>query len=111
MGTRGVRESTDDIAGWVIIAPEKFSILHDVRSTDKSGRRDTHSVIFREDSAGRAGGKGASNTRGALPNDLGEVRRLRVFGVIILGFVLPHGDPVGDSESTSSCSQVLCDTC
>ena len=71
-------------------------------------RRDTHSIILWEDGAGSASSKGASNTGGALPNDLGEVRGLRVFGVIILGFVLPRVDPVGDGVSASSSSQVLC---
>ena len=71
-------------------------------------RRDTHSVNFWEDGTGRASNNGASNMRGALPNDLGEVRGLRVLRVIIPGFILPHVDPAGDGERTSSSSQVLC---
>jgi len=114
MGTRGVRESTDDIAGWVIIAPEEFSILHDIHKSDQrvkiARRRVTHSGAFGEDGAGRTSDKDASNTRGTLPNDLGEMRGSRTFGVIILGFVLPHVDPLGDAERTSSSSQVLCKT-
>ena len=105
---------TDDIAGWVIIAPKEPSVLHGIRKSGQqielARRKDTHSISFREDRAGRASNKGASNICGALPNDLGEVRGLRVFGVIILGFVLPRVDAVGDGVSTSSSSQVLCKT-
>jgi len=114
MGMRSVRESTDDIAGWVVIAPKEFSILHDIHKSGQrikvARQRDTHSRIPREDGAGRASDKDASDTRGALPDDLGEVRGPRAFGVIILGFILPHVDPFGDAERSSSGSQVLCKT-
>ena len=66
--------------------------------------------MFREDGAGRANNDGASNMCGALPNDLGEVRGLRVSGVIIPSFVLPTVDHVGDGERNSSNRQVLCKT-
>ena len=114
MGTRRVREFTDDIAGWAIIAPKQFSVLHGIHKSDQwirvARRRNTHSIILWEDGTRSAGSKGASNTCGALPDDLGEVRGLRVSGVIILGFVLPHVDPVGDAESASSSGQVFCKT-
>ena len=105
---------TDDIAGWVIIAPKEPSVLHGIRKSGQqielARRKDTHSISFREDRAGRASNKGASNMCGALPNDLGEVRGLRVLRVIIPGFILPQVYPVGDGERTSSSSQVLCKT-
>jgi hypothetical protein len=53
---------------------------------------------------------GTSKLRGGLPNDLGEVRVLGILGVIILRFIRPQGDPIGDGERTSSHSQVLCKT-
>jgi len=75
---------------------------------DKSERKDTHSVLLWVDGSRRTSGKGASEMRGGLPNDLGEVRIGRVFGVIVPGFTRPHVDPVGDGERTGSNSQVLC---
>jgi len=115
MGIRGVRESADDIAGWVVIAPKEFSTLQVIQKSGQrinvARRKDTHCRVPREDGAGRASNKGTSNTRGALPNDLGEVRGSRVSGVIILGFILPHVDPFGDAERTCSSSQVLCKPC
>ena len=112
MRMRAVRESADDIAGWVIIAPKELSILRDIHKSEQrikvARRRDTHSWIPREDGAGRASDEDTSNTRGALPDDLGEVRGPRAFGVVILGFILPHVDPFGDAERSSSSSQVLC---
>ena len=105
---------TDDVAGWAIVAPKEPSVLHDIHKSGQqielAQRKDTHSISFREDGAGRASNKGASNICGALPNDLGEVRGLRVLGVVIPGFILPQVYPVGDGERTSSSSQVLCKT-
>jgi len=77
-----------------MIAPKKFSILHDIHKSDQriqvARRGDTHPIILWEDGVRSASSKGASNTRSAFPNDLGEVRGLRVFWVIILGFILAH---------------------
>jgi len=40
---------------------------------DKSGLKDTHSVLLWVDGSRRTSGKGASETLGVLPHDLGEV--------------------------------------
>ena len=72
---------------------------------DKSGLKDMHRVCV--DGPRRTNSIDAPNTRSALPNDLGEVRILRVFGVIVFGFIHPPADRGGDGVRSPS-SQVLC---
>ena len=111
MGREGVLELADDIAGWVILARKEMRGLRGIDKSVSSDHKshDTHPILGREDGTSRAIDEGTAKLLGTLPNNLSEVRVGRVLGIVVLRFVGPPVDPIGDGEiSTSSGSQVLC---
>ena len=110
MGEEGVLELADDVAGWVILARKELSGLYGIHKS-VNGRRSmeaTYPILGRKDGTSGAIHESTSEFLGTLPNNLGEVRVGGVLGVIIIDFICPTADQIGDGVSASPGGQVLC---
>ena len=93
MGVQCALELTLNIAGWVILADKELGCIPGPVGAGEGGARD----------------EGTPKLRGTFPNNLGEVRELGVLGIVILGFIIPIIDPIGDGFRLTVCGvQVLC---